>query len=50
MRLGSGVWCVVFDAGLVLSLSAAAAFAGQSATSLTAAGMPQNCAIFAAKV
>ncbi len=50
MRLGSGVRRVVFDAGLVLSLSAAAALAGQSAASLVAAGMPQNCANFAAKV
>lgn len=40
----------LFNAGLALSLSATAAFAGQSAASLTDAGMPANCAPFAAKV
>jgi len=38
------------DAGLLLCLSAATAFAGESAASLTAAGIPSNCADFAAKV
>ncbi len=37
-------------AGLFLSLTATAAFAGESATSLVGAGMPANCADFAAKV
>jgi len=37
-------------AGLVLALSATAALAGESATSLIEAGMPANCADFAAKV
>jgi hypothetical protein len=40
----------LFDASLVLSLSAAAAFAGQSAASLINAGIPENCANFAAKI
>ena len=40
----------LFDAALLLSFSAAAAFAGQSASSLTDAGIPSNCANFAAKV
>lgn len=38
------------DAGFLLCLSAAAALAGESAASLTAAGIPSNCAVFAAKV
>lgn len=50
MRARAVVRKILFDAGLVLSLSGAAAFAGQSAASLTDAGMPANCADFAAKV
>jgi hypothetical protein len=38
------------DAGFLLCLSAAAALAGESAASLTAAGIPSNCAAFAAEV
>jgi hypothetical protein len=38
------------DAGLLLCLSAAAALAGESAANLTAAGIPSNCANFAARV
>jgi hypothetical protein len=38
------------DAGVLLCLSAVAALAGESAASLTAAGIPSNCAAFAAKV
>jgi hypothetical protein len=41
---------VFADAGLILCLSAVSAFAGESAASLTAAGMSANCADFAAKV
>lgn len=41
---------ILADAGLMLCLSAAAAFAGESAANLTAAGIPSNCAPFAAKV
>lgn len=37
-------------AGMVVSLSAVAALAGESSANLIAAGMPQNCAPFAAKV
>ncbi len=37
-------------AGVALCLSAALAFAGESAANLTAAGIPANCADFAAKV
>lgn len=40
----------LFNSGFALSLSATCAFAGQSASSLTDAGMPANCAPFAAKV
>jgi hypothetical protein len=40
----------LFNAGLALSLPTSAALAGQSAASLTDAGMPANCAPFAAKV
>ncbi|HXH47622.1 MULTISPECIES: acyltransferase [Bradyrhizobium] len=40
----------IADAGLLLCLSAAAAFAGESAANLTAAGIPSNCADFASKV
>lgn len=50
MRTRSAVRQTLFDAGFILCLSAAAAFAGQSAASLTAAGIPSNCADFAAKV
>ncbi|WP_319798989.1 acyltransferase [Nitrobacter sp.] len=38
------------DAGFLLCLSAAAAFAGESAANLTSAGIPSNCADFASKV
>lgn len=38
------------DAGLFLCLSAAVAFAGESAANLTSAGIPSNCADFASKV
>jgi hypothetical protein len=38
------------NAGLLLCFASAAALAGQSASSLTAAGIPSNCADFAAKV
>jgi hypothetical protein len=41
---------ILFDAGLLLGLSASLALAGESASSLTAAGIPSNCADFAAKV
>jgi hypothetical protein len=40
----------LFNGGFALSLSATIAFAGHSAASLTDAGMPANCAPFAAKV
>ncbi|HEV7325567.1 MAG TPA: acyltransferase [Bosea sp. (in: a-proteobacteria)] len=40
----------LFGAGIALCLSSALAFAGESAASLTAAGIPANCAPFAAKV
>lgn len=40
----------IVDAGLLLCFSAAAAFAGESAAKLIAAGIPSNCADFAAKV
>lgn len=41
---------VLFNAGIALSLSATLALAGESAASLTAAGIPAQCAAFAAKV
>lgn len=41
---------ILADAGLLLCLSVSAAFAGESAANLTAAGIPSNCADFAAKV
>ncbi|MDF2119214.1 acyltransferase [Roseiarcaceae bacterium H3SJ34-1] len=50
MTLRAAVRRTFFDAGVFLCLSAAAAFAGQSAASLTSAGIPSNCADFAAKV
>ncbi|BAV52632.1 Uncharacterized protein MLTONO_p0162 (plasmid) [Mesorhizobium loti] len=50
MRTRAALRQILLDAGLILSLSAAAALAGQSATSLIDAGMPANCANFAAKV
>ena len=40
----------LFEAGLALCLSSALSFAGESAASLTSAGIPANCAPFAAKV
>lgn len=40
----------LFEAGLALCLSSALAFAGESAASLISAGIPANCAPFAAKV
>src|SRR5579863_2071314 len=40
----------LFGAGVALALSATLCFAGESAANLTAAGMPANCANFAAKV
>lgn len=40
----------LFEGGLAASLSATLALAGESAASLVAAGMPANCAPFAAKV
>jgi hypothetical protein len=40
----------LFNAGAALCLSATLAFAGESAASLTSAGIPANCADFAAKV
>jgi hypothetical protein len=50
MMRRSAVPRILFDVGLLLSLSAVAAFAGESADSLTSAGIPPNCANFAAKV
>ncbi|CAH1662940.1 acyltransferase [Rhodopseudomonas palustris] len=44
------VQSAVFNAGVVLCLSATLALAGESAASLTSAGIPANCANFAAKV
>lgn len=41
---------VLSEVGLLLSLSAAVAFAGESATNLATAGVPSNCSDFAAKV
>ncbi|SCB50151.1 acyltransferase [Rhizobium multihospitium] len=38
------------DAGLLICLSAAVAFAGETAANLTSAGIPSNCADFASKV
>ncbi|MGF7056256.1 hypothetical protein GGC47_005473 [Bosea sp. OAE752] len=40
----------LFEAGVALCLSSALVFAGESAASLIAAGIPANCAPFAAKV
>lgn len=42
--------CIFVKLGAALSLIASSAFAGQSASSLINAGMPANCADFAAKV
>ncbi|MBN9499667.1 MAG: acyltransferase [Afipia sp. 62-7] len=50
MSVSTAIRQVLVDAGLLLCFSAAAALAGQSAASLTAAGIPSNCADFAAKV
>lgn len=46
----SGWRRAVFHASVALGLSATLAFAGETAASLTAAGIPANCANFAAKV
>ncbi|MGX7743959.1 acyltransferase [Rhodopseudomonas parapalustris] len=40
----------VADVGIALCFSAAAAFAGESAATLSGAGIPTNCAAFASKV
>lgn len=50
MKVPTAIRQALVDAGLLLCFSAAAAFAGQSAASLTAAGIPSSCADFAAKV
>lgn len=50
MKVPTALRQALLDAGLLLCVSAAAAFAGQSAASLSAAGIPSNCANFAAKV
>ena len=50
MRLPHALRHSLADAGLLLCLSAAVAFAGESAANLTAAGIPSNCADFASKV
>jgi hypothetical protein len=50
MRASLTIRQTLVDAGLLLCFSAAAALAGQSASSLTVAGIPSTCADFAAKV
>ena len=50
MRGRSDIGRAFLKAGLLLSLFATAALAGQSVASLVDAGMPANCANFAAKV